>query len=226
MARASSVRHLSARAARGLAEGAGISSDTLARVLARVGAGSLRLGPAELTNTSSQGRQDHRPYPAATRPAYGFVRWPFRPSIRNEEVAMTKEIDLAYYVAVYDSVDSARADLDAIEQLHKDDLIGTFDAAIVDKENGKPHIVKRMARPMVRVIPDFFGDDFALLPYDELHGAAAELNASEAGLIVVGEPTLDKAFDKAVTHATKTLKHVVDATADELAKEMKEAVGT
>ena len=139
---------------------------------------------------------------------------------------MAKEKDLAFYVAVYESVDLAKADLDAIEQLHKDDLIGTFDAAIVDKENGKPHIVKRMARPMVRVIPDFFGDDVALLPYDELHGAAAELNASEAGLIVVGEPTLDKAFDKAVTHATKTLKHVVDATADELAKEMKEAART
>ncbi len=129
---------------------------------------------------------------------------------------MTNERDLAYYVAVYDSVDSAKADLDAIEQLHKDDLIGTFDAAIVDKENGKPHIVKRMARPMVRVIPDFFGDDFAWLRYDELHESAAELNASEAGLIVVGEPTLEKAFDRAVTHATKTLKHVVDATADDL----------
>ena len=39
----------------------------------------------------------------------------------------------------------------------------------------------------------------------------------------MGEPTLDKAFDKAVTHASKKLKHVVDATADELAKEMKAA---
>src|SRR5271166_5800113 len=140
---------------------------------------------------------------------------------------MAKEKDLAFYVAVYESVDLAKADLDAIEQLHKDDLIGTFDAAIVDKENGKPHIVKRMARPMVQVIPDVFGDDFdALLRYDDLHEAAAGLSASEAGLIVVGEPTLDKAFDKAVTHATKTLKHVIDATADELAKEMKEAART
>ena len=136
---------------------------------------------------------------------------------------MTKDRDLAYYVAVYDSVDSARADLDAIEQLHKDDLIGTFDAAIVDKENGKPHIVKRMARPMVRILPDVLGDDFAWLPYDELHEGAALLNASEAGLIVVGEPTLEKGFDEAVTHATKTLKHVLNATADELAKELKEA---
>ena len=67
---------------------------------------------------------------------------------------MAKEKDLAFYVAVYESVDLAKADLDAFEQLHKDDLVGTFDAAVVDKENGKPHIVKRMARPMVRVIPD------------------------------------------------------------------------
>ncbi|MGD0880975.1 MAG: hypothetical protein ABSB09_05350 [Acidimicrobiales bacterium] len=139
---------------------------------------------------------------------------------------MARERDLAYYVAVYDSVESAETDLDAIEQLHKDDLIGTFDAAIVDKENGKPHIVRRMARPMVRVIPDVIGDDFAWLPYDELHESAAELNASEAGLIMVGEPTLEKAFDKAVTHATKTMKHVVDATATELAKQAKEASGT
>ncbi len=136
---------------------------------------------------------------------------------------MSTERDLALYVAIYDGVDSAEADLDAIEQLHKHDIVGTFDAAVVDRENGGPHIVKRMARPMVRVIPDAMGDDYALLPYDELHDTAAQLGASEAALIVVGEPTLDKAFDKAVTHASKTLKHVMDVTADELAKEMKAA---
>lgn len=130
---------------------------------------------------------------------------------------------MALYVAIYENVDSAKTDLGAIEQLHKDELVGTFDAAVVDKENGRTHIVKRIALPMVKVIPDVFGDDAALLPYDELHEAAAELSASEAALIVLGEPTLDKAFDKAVTHASKTLKHVVDATADELAKEMKDA---
>ena len=135
---------------------------------------------------------------------------------------VTKEKDMALYVAIYDDVASAKADLDAIEQLHKHDLVGSFDAAVVDKENGRPHIVKRMARPMVKVIPDVFGDDYALLPYDELHETAAELGSSEAALVVLGEPTLDKAFDEAVTHATKTLKHVMDVTADELAREMRE----
>ena len=28
---------------------------------------------------------------------------------------------------------------------------------MIDKENGKPHIVKRMDRPGVRVIPEWFG---------------------------------------------------------------------
>ena len=30
------------------------------------------------------------------------------------------------------------ADLDVIEQLHKDELIGQYDAAVIDQENGKP----------------------------------------------------------------------------------------
>ena len=42
---------------------------------------------------------------------------------------------------------------------------------------------------------------------------------------MIGEPTLENAFNKAVTHASKTVKRVFDATADELAQEMKEAVG-
>jgi uncharacterized membrane protein len=134
---------------------------------------------------------------------------------------MAKERDLAVYTAVYDKVDDAKADLDAIEQLHKEDLIGTFDAAVVDQEKGKPHIVKRMDRPIVRIIPEALG--FGPLKRKELKEAAEELGANQAGLIVVGQPTLEKGFDKAVTRARKVLKHTMDATADELAKEMKEA---
>jgi hypothetical protein len=136
---------------------------------------------------------------------------------------MSKDKDLVMYVAVYENVDLAKADLDALDELHKDELIGTFDAAVVDNENGKPHVVKRMDRPMVRIIPQQLG--FGNLSRKELKEAAAELSANEASLIVVGEPTLAKAFDKAVTHAAKTLKQTFDATTDELAKEMKEAEG-
>jgi uncharacterized membrane protein len=134
---------------------------------------------------------------------------------------VTKEHALAVFIAVYDSVDAAKADLDAIEQLHKDDFVGTFDAAVVDQEKGKPHIVKRMDRPLVRVIPEELG--FGPLSRKELKDVAAELGPDKAGLIVLGQPTLEKGFDKAVTRATKILKHTIDATTDEIAKELKEA---
>ena len=58
-------------------------------------------------------------------------------------------------------MDAALADLEAIEQLHKDEMIGQYDAAVIDKENGKPHVVKRMDRPHIRVIPSGSGRDAA-----------------------------------------------------------------
>jgi uncharacterized membrane protein len=50
------------------------------------------------------------------------------------------------YTAAYNSVSDALADLNAVEQLHKDDVIGQYDAAVIDKQDGKPHIAKRTAR--------------------------------------------------------------------------------
>jgi hypothetical protein len=118
-------------------------------------------------------------------------------------------------------MEDAEADLDAIEDLHKDDFIGVFDAAIVGQKSGKPHIAKCLDRPAVRVIPEDFG--FAPLSRKELKTAAAELSAGQVGLIVIGQPTLEKGFDKAVTRASKIVKETTDATTDEIAKEMKEA---
>ena len=62
-------------------------------------------------------------------------------------------------------------------------MIGQYDAAVIDKEDGKPHVVKRMDRPHVRVIPEWFGG--GTLPRKELHELAEQLTASQAGLIAV-----------------------------------------
>ena len=126
------------------------------------------------------------------------------------------------YTAVYDNLDDALNDLNALEMLHEDAMIGKFDAAVIDQENGKPHIAKRMDRPRIRVIPEEFGS--GPLPRKELKEAAAELSANEVGLIVVGEPTLEKGFDKAVTKADKVVKRSLDATTDEIASELHEAL--
>ena len=135
---------------------------------------------------------------------------------------MAEKKDLVIYAAAYDTVDAALADLDAVEQLHKDELIGQYDAAVIDQENGKPHVAKRMDRPHIRVIPEWFGG--GTLPRKELHEAAAQLTASQAGLIVVGEPTIEQGLDKALAGAAKVVKRTVQATTDEITSELQEAL--
>jgi len=135
---------------------------------------------------------------------------------------MAEKKPMVVYAASYESVSAALADMDAIEQLHKDEMIGTYDAAVIDKENGKPHIVKRMDRARIRVIPEMFGG--GTLPRKELKEAAAELTANQAGLIAVGEPTIEKAVDDALTGASKVVKHTLDTTTDEITSELQEAL--
>jgi transcriptional regulator with XRE-family HTH domain len=136
--------------------------------------------------------------------------------------AMAEKKALVVYAAAYETVDAALADLDAIEQLHMDVMIGQYDAAVIDNEDGKPHVVKRMDRPHIRVIPEWFGG--GMLPRKELHEAAEQLTANQAGLIAVGEPTIEQGLDKALTKAAKVVKRTVEATTDEIASELQEAL--
>ena len=132
-----------------------------------------------------------------------------------------KSEDAVLYAAVYHEVDSALADLDAFEQLHKAQVIGKYDAAVIDNEEGKAHVVKRADRPAIRLIPEWFGS--GKLPRRELHEVAQALDSGEAALMVIGEPTLQKAFEQAVTRAANTIERDLDATTDELAKDLLEA---
>jgi hypothetical protein len=135
---------------------------------------------------------------------------------------MAENKPLVVYAAAYESVDAALADLDAIEQLHKDEMIGQYDAAVIDKENGKPHVAKRIDRPHMRVIPEWFGG--GTLPRKELHEAAEQLTANQAGLIAVGEPTIQKGVDQALTKSAKVVKRTVEATTDQITSELQEAL--
>jgi hypothetical protein len=135
---------------------------------------------------------------------------------------MAENKQLVVYAAAYETVDAALADLDAIEQLHKDEIIGQYDAAVIDQQDGKPHVAKRMDRPHVRVIPEWFGG--GTLPRKELHDAAEQLTANQAGLIAVGEPTIEQGLDKAFTKAAKVVKRTVEATTDQITSELQEAL--
>jgi len=129
---------------------------------------------------------------------------------------------MVVFAATYDSVSKAMSALDDIEQMHKEKMVGSYDAAVIDKKNGKPHVAKRMDRPRIHVIPEQMGS--GNLPRKELMDAAAALTADQAGLIAVGEPTMEKAVDQALTNASKVVKRTMDADTDEIASELAEAL--
>jgi hypothetical protein len=52
-----------------------------------------------------------------------------------------------------------------------------YDAAVADRKDGEPHIVKRVDRPAVRVIPEWLGA--GTLARRELHDAARALDAAK-----------------------------------------------
>jgi hypothetical protein len=126
------------------------------------------------------------------------------------------------YTAVYTDLEDAKFDLEALQQLHRDQMIGKFDAAIIDKEDGKPHIVKRVDHPYYRVIPEWFGS--GTLPRKELHEAAEALDAGQAALVAIGEPTIAEGVERAVIRSAKTFKHDMNVATDALTKEISDAM--
>ena len=52
------------------------------------------------------------------------------------------------YAGEYENVDDAKADLDALKELHREHVVGTYDAAVVTKnEEGKVKIVDKIEKP-------------------------------------------------------------------------------
>ncbi len=133
---------------------------------------------------------------------------------------MAEQEYVVVYAATYPTVAAARAVLDTIGHLHKE-LAGAYDAAVIDKQNGKAHVVKRMDHPHIRIIPEWFGG--GALTRRELNEAAEELLADEAGLIVIGEATIEPALDKALTGTAKVVKREMAATIDQITSELQEA---
>ena len=92
---------------------------------------------------------------------------------------------------------------------------------MVAQEDGKPHVVARIDRPRTRVVPEWFGG--GVLTRKELTEAAEELVADEAGLIVVGEATIEPALDKVFTGTPKVVKREMAASIDQITIELQEA---
>jgi len=155
------------------------------------------------------------------------------------------------YLATYDSEADAKLDYDAVKELHSAGVIGTYDAAIITKDaDGKVKIHKH-EKPTQHgawtgvAVGAVVG---ILFPPGLIVGAAIGglaggaighfwkgmsrkdvmelgelMDDSTAALLIVGKSKLDKAIDKAITHAVKTVEKEIKADQKELDKEIKQA---
>ena len=122
------------------------------------------------------------------------------------------------YAAVYTSVSAALTDLEAFERLHTHYLTGIHDAAVLAKEDGEPQIVRRVDTSTFPAIDELLNGPSR--DRHPLHEAAEQLFEGEAAFVVVGEPALEKAFDRAVTRKTMTAKHTLNSLSEHARAEL------
>jgi uncharacterized membrane protein len=156
------------------------------------------------------------------------------------------------YAGEYESVDDAKADLEVLKELHREHVVGTYDAAVITKtDDGKVKIVDKIEKPtqhggwagmavgatMGLIFPPsilvggllgagagaLIGHLRSGMSNSDLKEVGEMLDDSEAALIVVGEATIEQAVDDATKRAKKQMKKEVRADAKELEKAIDEA---
>ena len=130
------------------------------------------------------------------------------------------------YAGEYESVDDAKADLQVLKDLHREHFVGTYDAAVLTKnEKGKVKIVDKTEKPIQHggwaglaagaAIGLLFPPSILLsgaigagagAPIGHLRGGMSDsdlkelgevLDEREAALLVVGEATVERAVEDA-----------------------------
>ena len=149
------------------------------------------------------------------------------------------------YVGEYDSVEDAKADLEELKELHSEHVVGTYDAAVITKnEEGKVKIVDKIEKPTQHggwaglavgaalglifppsiLVSGLVGAGAGALighleggmSRSDLKEIGDSLERSEAALIVVGEATIERAVEEATRRAKRELKKEVRADAREM----------
>jgi uncharacterized membrane protein len=156
------------------------------------------------------------------------------------------------YAGEYENVDDAKADLEVLKELHREQVVGTYDAAVVTKnEEGKVKIVDKIEKPTQHggwagmavgaavglifppsiLVGGLLGAGAGAL-IGHLEGGMSRsdvkevgemLEDSEAALIVVGEATIERAVDDATKRAKKQMKKEIRADAREMERAVDEA---
>ena len=152
------------------------------------------------------------------------------------------------YAAIYDEIADAEADYEAVFDLHAAGVIGTFDSAVIRREEDGKVRVTKTEKPtqhgawtgagvgaLVGILfpPSIIGTAIVGagagglighlrggIPRDELKDLGEELERGDAAVIVLGESKIEEQLEKAVTRANKLIEKQVDADADELKREI------
>ena len=155
------------------------------------------------------------------------------------------------YAAVYDDIADAEADYQAVFDLHAAGAIGTFDSAIIRKEEDGKVRVTKTEKPtqhgawtgaavgaLVGIIfpPSLIGTAIVgagaggLIGHlskgisrGDLKELGEELEAGDAAVIVIGQSKIEEQLEKAIKHANKLIEKQIDADADELEREIEAA---
>jgi len=155
---------------------------------------------------------------------------------------------LFLYAAVYDDIGDAMADYDLVFELHDAGAIGTFDSAVIRKdEDGKVHVTKTekptqsgawtgaavgalvgIVFPPAIVASAMVGAGAGGLAghltrgmsRGDLKDLGDELETGSAAVIVFGESKIQEELEKAVTRANKLIEKELRADPDALARDL------
>jgi uncharacterized membrane protein len=154
------------------------------------------------------------------------------------------------YAAVYDNITDAESDYLGVADLHAAGVVGTYDAAVIEKEDGEVHVHKTekptqhgawtgIAVGAVAGIlfpPSIVGSALVGgaaggvighlhrgMSRGDLKDLGEALDEGEAALIVVGESKIDEQIEKATSRARKVVEKQVDADAEAFKRELQQA---
>jgi uncharacterized membrane protein len=154
-----------------------------------------------------------------------------RPWASERSVAMSKSDGVFIYIGTYASEVDARADYDVVKDLHAVGAVGTYDAAVITKDDkGKIHVNKdetttrhgawggAAAGALIGILfpPSIIGTAIVGAAIGGVSGHlwkgmsrtdvkefGEAIDAGEAALVIVGETTIEDAIEKATLKAEK-----------------------
>ncbi len=155
------------------------------------------------------------------------------------------------YAANYESLEDATADYDVLLDLHAAELVGSYDVAIISKDDdGKVHVHKRekptqhgawagigvgalvgiLFPPSLIASAIVGGGAGAVIGHlargmsrKDMHELGDLLEEGQAALVIVGESRVDEQVRKALKRARKSIEEEIDADADGMKKALEDA---